>query len=214
MNTHKIFGSLAALGLLASAQPLLAQSGENKVEDDNPASFTIDRPLNRRGAYIEQIGQSSEATITQNSSSQYAGIAQDGGENTALISQQGDGEHYARVEQTGDFNEVDLTQDGSAALIAILTQSGTGNIMAISQDGAMETSGVLARQLGDSNEMNVVQSGGNNRADLLQDGSGNLMTATQEGGGNQLAWSQLGDNLSDLQIKQNGNQALQVTQSR
>jgi hypothetical protein len=180
----------------------------------NPTPFTIARPGNDRGAFINQIGDANRAMIGQQASGQYARIDQNGETNLADVAQAGSAAHYATVNQTGDANALSLTQGGSAVQVALLSQQGNGNVMAVGQQGASVSSGVAASQLGDNNAMTLAQSGDNNQALLTQNGSGNAMTASQTGGNNQLIWTQNGDYLSDLAISQQGGAAIQVTQSR
>jgi hypothetical protein len=187
---------------------------ENVDYDYHPAPFKIERPNNSRGAFIDQVGDANTATITQTTSDQYARIGQSGGANTATIAQGGTGAHYATADQIGDGNALSLSQSGVGVQVAILKQDGSGNAMMLGQNGGALSSGLFAAQTGDYNRMTLTQSGDSNQAALIQNGDGNAMTVDQEGANNQLAWTQNGDNLSDLQITQSGNTAMQVTQSR
>jgi hypothetical protein len=190
-------------------------SGNERTDYDNhPTPFTVTRPGNARGAFINQIGDQDVATIRQSETTQYARLDQTGDRNSAEVTQDGSGAHYALVRQTGSDNELDLAQGGSSVQVALLQQTGNGNAMTFDQLGGAVSSGLSAVQLGDDNTMSLAQSGTNNQARLVQDGSGNAMTASQTGGNNQLSWTQTGDNLSDLNISQTGGKALQVTQSR
>lgn len=186
---------------------------EQVTYDHHPDPFTISRPGNDRGAFITQIGDRGNATITQSANTQYARIDQDGVGNGAEIAQQNDGDHYAVIAQEGDGNSLDLTQSGVGAQVALLQQTGNRNSMQLGQHGGSVSSGVAASQLGDDNTMALDQSGEDNQALLVQNGSGNAMTASQTGGHNQLAWTQDGDNHTDLSISQTGGEAVAVTQS-
>ena len=188
--------------------------GETVKYDRKPLPFTIARPGNARGAFINQIGDQNLSAIRQSETSHYARIDQDGDRNDADVGQTGSGAHYALVTQTGDSNALDLAQSGAGAQVAFVQQYGNFNQMALVQQGGTVSSGVAATQTGNLNEMSLLQSGSNNQARLIQNGSGNDMSASQTGGNNQLTWTQTGDNLSDLSISQTGGQALQVTQSR
>lgn len=184
------------------------------VIDRNPPAFTIARPGDARGAYIDQIGGGNDAAIRQNDPGQYARIVQAGAANFAATDQSGRGGHYARIEQSGDMNQMRLAQSGSADQVALMVQRGDGNVLSVTQEGDLASGGVEAIQFGNDNLMSIAQNGDGNQARLIQNGSGNAMTAVQNGDNNQLSWTQNGNNLSDLGITQNGGQAIAVTQSR
>jgi len=185
---------------------------EKVTRDTNPPRFTIVRGAGS-GAFIDQVGDANQATISQKRNTQYARIDQDGDRNAATAAQSGTGAHYAAIDQEGDDNTLNLTQSGSGAQVAYLTQDGLNNAMTVTQNGGLTTSGVAAMQLGDRNAMSLTQNGENNMARLTQNGSDNSMTAVQNGN-NQLTWTQTGTGLSDLQINQPAGQALLVTQTR
>lgn len=185
---------------------------EKVVIDRKPPVFTIVRGEGR-GAFIDQVGDVNDATITQTSNTQYARIAQTGDRNTASVRQSGSGAHYSVIVQDGSDNTAALTQSGAGAQVAYLTQDGVANQMTIKQNGGLTTSGVEALQLGDRNTVSLTQNGENNMARLTQNGSDSTMTAVQSGN-NQLTWTQTGVGLTDLQITQPAGQALLVTQTK
>lgn len=179
-----------------------------------PDPFTIERPGNDRGAFITQIGDVNNATITQSANTQYAFVGQAGDRNRADVAQRGTGDHYVWAGQFGNDNSLGIEQSGAGTQVAFAKQWGDGNEMSLDQQGGTVSSGVAAYQFGDDNEMSLTQSGDNNQAILGQEGSENTMSATQTGGNNRLIWTQTGDGLSDMGIVQEGGGALQVTQSR
>lgn len=185
---------------------------EKVTRDTNPPRFTIVRGAGS-GAFIDQVGDANQATVSQTRNTQYARIDQDGDRNKATAAQSGTGAHYAKIDQEGDNNTLNLSQSGSGAQVAYLTQDGLNNTMTVAQNGGFTTTGVAAMQLGDRNAMSLTQNGENNMARLTQNGSDNAMTAVQNGN-NQLTWTQTGTGLSDLQINQPAGQALLVTQTR
>jgi hypothetical protein len=185
---------------------------EKVSRDYNPPRFTIVRGTGS-GAFIDQIGDANQATISQKRNAQYARIDQNGDRNKATAGQSGTGAHYAKIDQEGDDNTATLTQSGTGTQVAYMTQDGLNNAMTVTQNGGLTTSGVAAMQIGDRNAMSLTQNGENNMARLTQNGSDNAMTAVQNGN-NQLTWTQTGSGLSDLQINQPAGQALLVTQTR
>jgi len=185
---------------------------EKVVRDTNPPRFTIVRGSGH-GAFIDQIGDVNNATITQTRNTQYARIAQTGDRNAASANQSGSGAHYGAIVQDGSDNTAALTQSGAGAQVAYLSQDGSANQMTVQQNGGLTISGVEAMQIGDRNTMSLTQNGENNMARLTQNGSDSTMTAVQNGN-NQLSWTQTGVGLSDLQITQPAGQALLVTQTR
>jgi hypothetical protein len=196
-----------------NGNPSAEGNAKEKVSRDyNPPRFTIVRGTGS-GAFIDQIGDANQASISQKSAAQYARINQTGDRNTGTAVQTGAGAHYAKVDQQGDDNTATVTQSGAGAQVAYLTQQGIDNTMSVTQNGGLATSGAIAMQVGDRNALSLTQNGENNMARLVQNGSDNAMTAVQNGN-NQLTWTQTGSGLSDLQITQPPGQALLVTQTR
>ena len=187
--------------------------------DKKPPPIDLAMPaVSGRGAYIAQIGDANVATINQTAPNAYARADQSGDANEADITQNGSGTAYARTVQTGDRNFARVEQHGSGQNVVTLDQNGNGNWAWSNQNasGAIHN-GARLTQVGNDNDMMLVQDGGDNRAVLTQQGDGNGMTVAQLGDGNRLAWTQEGNNLSDLQITQTGGSAkggqLQITQT-
>ncbi len=168
-----------------------------------------------RGVFVTQIGDASEATITQQNSDSLARVVQDGNGNAVDIAQKGPAPQTARIAQDGDTNRVDIEQDGLGSSDLGLAQEGDDNTAIVLQrENSTSTQSLAAiLQRGNGNAVVLVQDGSNNQANLTQIGDGNTMTATQLDNGNRLAWTQSGDGLADLQITQTGGANLQVTQS-
>lgn len=162
-------------------------------------------PVSGRGAYINQIGDSNVASIVQAAPNAFAKIDQDGDRNTADVAQKDSGNAYLEVGQTGDSNFARVQQTGVGSNVAYLTQDGSSNWAYVDQNAAGAVfNGARLSQTGNNNDMLLYQDGSDNRALLSQEGDGNGMTAVQLGVGNRLAWSQVGTNLTDLQITQTG----------
>lgn len=186
-------------------------AGERTRIDRRPPSIGMSMPsVNGRGAYIDQIGSGSKATIVQTAPNAYAKVTQVGGPgNEADISQRGTGTAYAVVSQNGSTQFARAEQSGAGQNALWLTQSGSNNWIWSRQD-ALTTgpfNGAVLSQAGNNNDMQLTQSGSDNRAALAQSGDGNGMTVTQNGAGNRLNWTQTGNGLSDLQIVQSGGAA-------
>ena len=145
-----------------------------------------------RGVFITQIADNSRVTVTQRKFDSVAQIMQNGAGNEASARQDGDGWTGLVLAQEGDDNSAILLQRDIA--------------------GGMKT-GAAVQQTGNGNQLELVQDGSDNQAELSQVGEDNTKTATQMGDGNRLLWAQNGDGLSDLQIQQTGNAALQITQN-
>jgi len=188
-------GTALAAGLLAV--PTLAQS------------------VAERGVFVTQIGDGSEATITQQNSDSLARVVQDGNGNAVDLAQKGPAPQVARIAQDGDSNRASAEQDGIGTSELGLAQEGDANTALVLQRendlGTQSLAAILQR--GNGNAVVLVQDGSDNQASLTQIGDGNTMTATQLDSGNRLAWTQSGDGLADLQITQTGGANLQVTQS-
>ncbi len=226
MRTHSARLAIAAMMVLG-AQTVQAQSSPadpcagstggacTTAAPAQPIELARPTPL-RTSAYIAQIGDANTASITQNSTRQFARIGQDGDNNSALVKQTGPGTAFLEIDQAGLLNTFvsnQRAQDGGGN-IAVVAQQGESNIILLDQTasaGSVNTA-MLAQQ-GSGNQIQLGQNGSDNRAELVQQGDNNAMTATQNGSANQLRWVQNGSGLSDLQIVQSGNQAMSITQS-
>lgn len=187
----------AVLALAAASSPALAQ------------------PVTERGVFVTQIGESSHAEVRQDNADSFVRLVQDGMNNRASVTQNGDAPHRAVVAQDGDDNSAEVRQSGEGSTDLGLLQEGQGNRASVFQTEtatAMQSSAAIL-QRGNDNNLLLVQNGSDNSAALSQIGNGNAMTATQEGSGNRLAWSQIGDGLPDLGIVQTGGASIQITQS-
>lgn len=162
-------------------------------------------PVSGRGAYISQIGDTNVATIHQTAPNAYARVDQAGDRNEVDVTQRGSGAAYARATQAGVQNFARIEQGGTGQNVLFTEQTGNRNWLWSSQNsiGALHN-GARLTQVGNDNDMLLVQDGGDNRAVLTQEGNGNGMTVAQQGDGNRLAWTQQGNNLTDLQITQTG----------
>ncbi|MDQ8754815.1 hypothetical protein RCO27_01115 [Sphingosinicella sp. LHD-64] len=196
---------------MAAALPAAAQT----TTSGTPGPIEIAPPaVSGRSAYVNQIGNANQATVTQTAPNASISIRQDGERNLTTVTQGGDATSYGNVVQTGNENEANLSQRGSGINALYLTQTGIGNRALAQQTGQSGAlNGAVLTQAGTFNEMNLLQEGSDNRAALAQDGNGNQMTAAQTGVGNRLIWTQQGNNLSNLGITQTGAQAIQVTQT-
>lgn len=193
-----------------------AGAGE-ECEERGASDFTFTEiqveQEDRRGVFVAQVGSSNRAEARQNNSSSYVRIAQNGDENQADVDQAG-GEHLVQLAQDGDRNTARIVQDGQGQSVLMLAQQGNGHQANISQTEAGSLfSAAAISQSGAGNLLNLVQDGSDNQARLTQTGEDNAMSATQLGAGNRLEWTQDGNGLSDLQITQDGGQAMQVTQT-
>lgn len=171
-------------------------------------------PVSGGGAFVDQIGNSNIGTVLQTAPNAFARIAQDGDDNEADIAQRGSGTAYADARQTGSNNFTAVRQDGAGQNVSHVTQEGSNNWAWSNQrnDGAVHNGAILT-QLGDRNDISLLQDGSDNRAKLTQNGNENGMTVAQTGNGNRLEWTQNGDGLRDLSIHQTGAQAMQITQT-
>lgn len=185
-------------------------SGERVRIDRHPPAIDMTMPaVHGRGAYVDQIGDSSTATIVQTARNAYASVKQSGGSrNEADVSQTGTGTGYVAATQAGSDNFARIQQGGSGQNVALVTQNGSGNwLWSNQQAGAGLFNGARLTQAGNNNDMSLTQNGSDNRAALTQQGDGNGMSVVQNGAGNRLTWVQQGNNLTDLQIIQNGGAA-------
>ncbi|MEQ5788390.1 hypothetical protein J3454_10835 [Erythrobacter sp. NFXS35] len=172
-------------------------------------------PSEDTGVFISQIGTTNRAEADQGNNRSFTRIAQNGGENTADVTQGASGTHYASIGQTGDANKVVALQEGSGQTVLLLAQQGDNNTAAIAQtDGGQRYSAAAVMQNGNGNSLILVQDGDDNQARLTQSGDDNIMTASQIDNGNRLEWNQIGNGLSDLGIEQTGGSTVQITQSR
>ncbi len=157
-------------------------------------------------ADISQVGDvGNDASITQGTESNPVGqfeapsasILQDGGNNTATVTQGNDnsgavGVPEASIEQIGDRNTGTVSQafgaTGSTVNIGEIYQSGNDNTATLTQRhfGGIQSFttnvvGSIEQKNGDFNTATVTQkgSGAAFRADVVQDGSDNTATLTQ-----------------------------------
>lgn len=200
--------------LLALSAHAPAQVG-GRVTEREAAALAIDAPaFEGRGAYISQIGSDNRAGVRQSAARARAEVRQTGDANTATIDQRGSGTAYASVAQLGDGNRAGVEQGGVGSNTLLLSQTGAGNAATVGQNSSASAyNGATLAQTGSDNRLSLAQNGSDNRAVLAQTGDGNAMSAVQNGAGNRLAWMQEGSGLSDLQIVQNGGQALYITQT-
>lgn len=213
--------SLAAIALAfgspASAQTSDAPPGGEEPGAERGSPFEFERiPVpedDRRGVFIAQVGATNRAEARQSGSNSYARIIQNGDENQADVVQD-DGSHHASIAQDGNRNSVNVGQQGQGRSVLMLAQQGNGNRADVSQTESQAIySAAAIGQTGSDNLLSLVQDGSDNQARLVQNGDGNTMTVVQQGSGNRLSWTQDGNGLSDLQITQDGGQALQITQT-
>ena len=182
-------------------------SGERRTIDRKPPPIAMAMPaVNGRGAFIDQIGNASSASIVQTAPNAYARVIQNGGPgNEVDVTQRGTGDGYASVTQSGSTQFARAEQGGTGSNALWTNQSGTNNWLWSRQlaDGS-QFNGAALRQIGSNNDMLLLQTGSDNRAVLSQEGDNNGMSVTQNGAGNRLTWNQQGNYLTDLQIVQNG----------
>lgn len=195
-------------------------SGERRTIDRKPPPIAMSMPgVSGRGAFVDQIGAGSTATIVQTAPHAYARVTQDGGPgNEVDLAQRGSGVAYASIRQSGSTQFARTEQGGSGSNALWVTQTGTNNWLWSRQsaDGPL-FNGALLSQAGNYNDMLLQQTGSDNRAVLSQEGDNNGMSVTQSGVGNRLTWTQQGNYLTDLQITQTGGAVpggqLQITQT-
>jgi minor curlin subunit len=183
--------------------------------DLQPIEIARPNPV-RTSAFVTQVGDENQASISQSSSNQLADIAQDGEANMTRVNQTGSGLAYLELDQTGLLNSAVIVQDAEVggSNIALIEQNGENNAILLDQSATSSgMNGTILAQHGSGNQMQLQQTGSENRAELIQTGDNNAMTATQNGAANQLRWVQDGTGLSDLQIVQSGNQAISIVQS-
>lgn len=182
-------------------------NGERRTIDRKPPPIVMALPaVNGRAAFIDQIGSGSTAAIVQTAPNAYAKIVQNGGPNNEVdIAQRGMGIGYASIGQVGSRLFARAEQDGSGSNALWVAQSGTNNWLWSRQSAnGSQFNGAALSQIGNNNDMLLLQAGSDNRAVLNQEGDNNGMSVAQNGVGNRLTWSQQGNYLSDLQIVQNG----------
>ena len=174
--------------------------------DKKPPPIDLAMPaVSGRGAYISQIGDANTATVRQTAPRAFAQVDQSGDLNEADVTQTGSGAAHVQATQSGRANFARIEQGGSGQNVLFLTQAGSGNWAWSNQNAAGAIhNGARLSQIGNDNDLLLVQDGGDNRAVLTQEGNNNGMTVAQLGDGNRLAWTQQGNNLSDLQISQTG----------
>lgn len=179
---------------------------EKVAIDKKPPPIDLPMPaVSGRGIFISQVGDAQLATVRQTAPNAYARIDQEGSGNEADVTQGGSGTAYAQASQSGSGNFGRIEQEGAGQNVVYLTQSGTSN-WAWSDQNALGTihNGARLTQIGNNNDMSLLQDGSDNRAILTQEGDDNGMTAVQLGEGNRLLWTQQGSNLTDLQVTQTG----------
>jgi hypothetical protein len=189
-----------------------------KIDKKSPPIVIGMPPVNGRGVFISQVGDSNDASVVQTAPNAYARIDQDGDHNDADVAQLGSGSDYLEAAQTGDSNFARVEQSGAGQNVAYVAQNGNGNWLWSRQAAAGAIyNGARLSQTGNNNDMSLDQEGSDNLALLTQEGDDNGMTATQLGTGNRLTWTQQGTGLSDLQVTQTGgNQSggqLMITQT-
>lgn len=207
-------GRNMAIGLALGALACVP-AGAQTTTTGAPGPIEVVSPsVSGRTAYVSQIGNANEATVSQTAPDARISIRQDGDRNVAAVTQSGEGIAFGDIAQTGADNEAALAQQGSGTNVLYLAQTGTGNRAAAQQsaEGAL-LNGAIMNQIGAFNQMSLFQDGSDNRAALTQEGDSNQMTAAQTGVGNRLIWTQQGNNLSNLGITQTGAQAIQITQT-
>jgi hypothetical protein len=178
--------------LLPFATPLSAQSGS----------------MADRSVYIEQIGDSNEARVTQSGAAARTDLHQAGNRNRIVVTQDGSGSIKSR--QSGDSNLAILAQAGSGQNAITLSQNGSFNAAAVRQNnGGIAGNAAQLLQDGQRNQLDLTQNGGGNVANLAQQGDQNQLTAIQSGG-QQLTILQQGSGLS-FQLDQ-GHPSLSITQ--
>src|SRR3546814_3202204 len=84
-------------------------------------------PVDGRGAYITQIGDSNNAVIRQAAARGHANIHQEGDHNAAEVTQDGNGVGYVDARQTGDLNVANIPKGGVGHKCVYLTQNGINN---------------------------------------------------------------------------------------
>lgn len=204
------FAALTGAVLLGLGHaPLSAQS------NDEEAAETQNEEPDPQGVFVSQIGSGNTSDVAQEGSRQSAIIAQEGDDNSVSLTQADSGLHSARIAQNGDDNLMVAEQRGAGDIALEVAQSGLGNTVNAFQRNEIKALGSAATilQQGSGNSINLIQDGSDNVANLSQTGESNAMTATQLNDGNRLSWSQNGTGLSDLQVTQNGGQAIEITQS-
>jgi hypothetical protein len=199
MMAMKSLDPIRCAALLAAliAAPALAQSTQE------------------RGVFVAQVGDGNRADIAQQNSDSLARVVQNGNDNELGLTQNGSAPHRAQIGQDGDGNHVTAAQDGDGSTELTLVQDGDGNTASVLQreTSLAERTGADILQRGNGNTIVLIQNGSDNSASLAQQGDDNVMTANQLDSGNRLAWSQIGDNLTDLRIEQQGGANLEITQS-
>ena len=211
--------ALALAGCISLA-PSIGHAQQSAPDDANGASaqpvFTpVEVPVEEdRGVFVSQIGTTNSARIEQRNNRGYVRVVQDGANNEARLDQRDSGTHYSSIAQVGDGNNIVAAQEGNGETVLMLAQQGADNSAIVGQrDDGSTYSAAAVLQSGNGNSLVLVQDGFDNQARLTQTGDNNVMTATQLASGNRLEWTQDGSGLSDLQITQEGGQAMQILQT-
>lgn len=217
MTVACVLAAHGAFAQTSAGDPCSAATSGSCTSGTSSQSITISRPEPlRTSAFVTQIGDANDASISQSSSHQFARVLQNGDNGTVRVDQQGEGIAYLEVDQAGLLNSfvVRQTAEFGGGNIVMAEQDGENNAILLDQFAAAgNLNGAVLTQQGMGNQMELNQAGSDNRAELVQTGDNNAMTATQNGSANQLRWVQDGNGLSDLQIVQSGNQAISITQS-
>ncbi|MEE4288849.1 MAG: hypothetical protein V2J14_05720 [Erythrobacter sp.] len=220
---HTLLVSFAALALSsqAVAQESAAPPAGGAATSETGLFQEIEAPqIERSGVFVTQIGEGNRASVTQSNASSRAQISQGSADrpgvgNTSDVEQSDTGAHFARIAQEGEENAATVRQGGDGETYLLLVQDGQGNSATINQTQlGSGLSGAEVVQTGERNALSLTQGGTDNQARLMQDGDDNLMTVEQSGLGNRLAWQQIGNNLSDIEVYQDGTgQAMEITQT-
>lgn len=215
--------TLPALALaLAGTGAAMAQEGAPIAPSQGGVAFEDIAPpeAERSGVFVSQIGSGNQVRATQANGASRIEVTQGsearpGTGNITEITQGETGTHTARIVQEGEANINAVEQSGDGATSLLLVQDGLANTASILQNQIGQgLSAAEIAQSGERNRLSLAQNGSDNQTRLLQDGNDNAMTVEQSGTGNRLAWQQLGDNLSDIRVQQNGTeQVMEITQT-
>ena len=178
--------------------------------------------------HIRQLGNDNTFIANQNGTNVHVdgtaiipdgnvhGALQQGNNNYANVTNQGDGARVDQLEQRGNGNKINSTIIGHANgqdNVALMTQTGNNNDYTLFTDGINNTTRL--NQSGDNNIASTRITGNGNQASITQNGNGNLAEQTIIGSGNNLSINQQGSlnvakqyangNNNNFSIAQNGN---------
>lgn len=158
--------------------------------------------------YIEQVGDNSTITITQDGSSNRVGTAL----NPAFI---GSGSNNVTIDQIGSANELDLIVNGAATDV-IVDIVGSNNISTINcgTTASAGCSGSFIKQavVGDNNTITQNLGGGaNHHSEITITGSTNAVTHTSTNTGTTSANITVTGNTNTIGVTQSGTTAKSVT---